>query len=137
MSPLNRPISRGFRRALIATLALAAAPVGAKEPAEPGQVTPAGQWLAAAIDSLDVEHHWLRSHDHVAWRTGRPLWEEHGRRLTPLGKEETHCSAFAAAAADSLGVYLLHPPEHSHVLLANAQFDWLPSPAGRAAGWRG
>ena len=73
---------------------------------------------------------------HIAWRSGLPLWEEHGKRLTPLAKDETHCSAFAAAAADSLGIYLLHPPEHSHVLLANAQYDWLPSDAGRKAGWR-
>jgi hypothetical protein len=101
-----------------------------------GRVTPAGMWLAGALDRLDVEHHWLRGHDHVAWRSGLPLLEEHSRRLTPLAKDETHCSAFAAAAADSLGIYLLHPPEHSHVLLANAQFDWLASHAGRKAGWR-
>ena len=99
------------------------------------KVTPAGEWLAAVLDRLDVEHHWLRSHDHVAWRTGQQLLEEHGRRLTPLARDETHCSAFAAAAADSLGIYLLRPPEHSHVLLANAQYDWLASDAAREAGW--
>jgi hypothetical protein len=85
---------------------------------------------------LDVEHHWLRSHDHIAWRTGLPIFQEQGKQLTPLKKDETHCSAFAAAAADAMGIYLLHPPEHSHVLLANAQFDWLPSEAGRKAGWQ-
>lgn len=56
--------------------------------------------------------------------------------LTPLKGDETHCSAFAAAAADSLGIYLLHPPEHSHVLLANAQYAWLASDAARKAGWK-
>lgn len=99
-------------------------------------VTPAGEWLAAALDKLDVTHHWLRGADHVAWRSGVRLLEEHGKKLTPLAKDETHCSAFAAAAADSLGVYLLHPPEHSHVLLANAQHDWLASDAGAKSGWR-
>jgi hypothetical protein len=84
---------------------------------------------------MDVEHHWLRSHEHVAWKTGLPMKTEHGRRLALLADDETHCSAFAAAAADALGIYLLHPPEHSTVLLANAQFDWLPSDEGREAGW--
>jgi hypothetical protein len=100
------------------------------------KIAPAGAWLAKFLDKLDVEHHWLRGHDHVAWKSGLPLAMEHGKRLTPLAKDETHCSAFAAAAADALGIYLLHPPEHSHVLLANAQFEWLPSDAGRKAGWR-
>jgi hypothetical protein len=109
---------------------------GAATYAEQLVVTPAGEWLAKSLDRLDVEHHWLRGHDHVAWRTGMPLLEEHGEQLTPLAKDETHCSAFAAAAAGSLGIYLLHPPEHSHVLLANAQYDWLPSSKGREAGWR-
>jgi hypothetical protein len=105
-------------------------------PASSEHITPAGQWLATCLDRLDVERHWLRGHEHVAWKTGLPLTREHGVRLTPLQQDETHCSAFAAAAADALGVYLLHPPEHSHVLLANAQYDWLPSDAGRKAGWR-
>jgi hypothetical protein len=99
------------------------------------QVSPAGQWLAKNLDRLDVEHHWLRSSSHVAWRSGIELLKEHGRQLTPLDLGETHCSVFAAAAADALGIYLLHPPEHSHVLLANAQHDWLASDAGRKAGW--
>jgi hypothetical protein len=99
------------------------------------QVAPAGKWLAKSLDRLDVEHHWLRSSAHVAWRSGIELLKEHGKLLTPLDPGETHCSAFAAAAADALGVYLLHPPEHSHVLLANAQHDWLASDAGRKAGW--
>jgi hypothetical protein len=99
------------------------------------EVTPAGEWLAKSLDKLDVTHHWLRGTEHVAWRSGVPLLEEHGKKLTPLAKDETHCSAFAAAAADQLGIYLLHPPEHSHVLLANAQHDWLPSAAGVKAGW--
>jgi hypothetical protein len=99
------------------------------------RVSPAGQWLAKSLDRLDVEHHWLRSSAHVAWRSGLELLKEHGKQLTPLDPGETHCSAFAATAADALGIYLLHPPEHSHVLLANAQHDWLASDAGRKAGW--
>jgi hypothetical protein len=98
-------------------------------------ISPAGEWLAKFLDRMDVEHHWLRGHEHVAWRTGLPLKKEHGEELTPLRRNETHCSAFAAAVAVNLGVNLLHPPEHSHVLLANAQYNWLAGDAGREAGW--
>jgi hypothetical protein len=105
-------------------------------PASTLAVSPAGAWLAKSLDRLDVEHHWLRGHQRVAWKSGLPLDGEHGKKLTPLAQNESHCSAFAAAVADALGVYLLHPPEHSHVLLSNAQFNWLPSDAGVKAGWR-
>ncbi|MFM8549743.1 MAG: hypothetical protein ACKOBS_03585 [Verrucomicrobiota bacterium] len=37
--------------------------------------------------------------------------------------------------ADRLSVPLLRPPEHGVVGLANAQFDWLASEAGKKAGW--
>jgi hypothetical protein len=138
--PLNRCSGGWFRGAavcaLLAALAAAAGAIAQVGPvAYDGRVTPAGEWLAQALDRLDVEHHWLRGHDHVSWRTGQPLLAAHGKQLTPLARDESHCSSFAAAAADSLGIYLLHPPEHSRVLLANAQFDWLASDAGRKAGW--
>lgn len=100
------------------------------------QIKPAGQWLGKLLDRMDVERHWLCGHAHVAWKTGLLLGGEHDTKLTPLTPGESHCSAFAAAVADNLGIYLLHPPEHSHVLLANAQHDWLASDAGRKAGWR-
>jgi hypothetical protein len=106
-----------------------------KTPSGHLSISPAGEWLAKSLDRLDVTHHWLRGVDHVAWRSGVPLLEEHGKKLTPLAQDETHCSAFVAAAAESLGIYLLHPPAHSHVLLANAQHDWLASDAGKKAGW--
>jgi hypothetical protein len=143
---LNRRAGNWFRTAFAASgmLALALAwgrptPAPAQlplvAPASVAPISPAGQWLSKFLDRMDVTHHWLRGNEHIAWKTGLPLLEEHGHKLTPLADDETHCSAFAAAVADGLGIYLLHPPEHSHVLLANAQFDWLPSDAGRKAGW--
>ena len=99
--------------------------VGAVQ-AEP--ITPAGAQMAAIIDSLDVEHHWPVG-QHVSWETGIP----DGKPESAVGKH-THCSAFAAAAAKRLGVYLLRPPEHPQLLLANAQYDWLAS-NGAAKGW--
>ena len=60
----------------------------------------------------------------AGWRGGETLRGRH-----------THCSEFVAAATEKLGVYILRPPEHSVVLLANAQNEWLAE-EGRAEGWR-
>ena len=48
----------------------------------------------------------------------------------------THCSAFAAAVGQKVGVYLLRPPEHGQVELAHAQPIWFHSDQARQAGWR-
>jgi hypothetical protein len=96
-----------------------------------GPISPAGDRLAATLDSMNVESLWL-SHEHVNWETGEP-----DRGAVDEGEgHHTHCSAFAASAAKKVNVYLLRPPEHGQVLLANAQAAWLPSDAGRQAGWR-
>ncbi len=81
------------------------------------------------IDRLDVEHHWPAG-VHVDWQTGVP----DGRPEYTPGRH-THCSAFVASAAELLGIYILRPPEHGQVLLANAQFDWLGT-KGRESGWQ-
>lgn len=88
-----------------------------------------GQQLQQYYLSLGVESNWISGH-HVVWDTGKPDMPEsiHGNK--------THCSAFAAAACKKAGIYLLCPPEHGQVLLANAQYDWLLSDAGIKAGWR-
>jgi len=87
--------------------------------------TPAGRRLARVLDGMDVEHHWLPG-IRVSWRSGQPT--------QPRRHAATHCSAFAAAACDRLGVYILRPPTHSQILLANAQQRWLQT-RGRADGW--
>ena len=51
-------------------------------------------------------------------------------------KSDTHCSAFVASVAKRLAIYVLRPPDHSAVLLANAQMGWLGSAAAAGAGWR-
>jgi hypothetical protein len=81
------------------------------------------------IDALDVEHKWPAGL-HVDWLTGVP----DGKPEKSEGKH-THCSAFVAVAAKALGIYLLRPPEHGQVLLANAQYDWLLSQGGDD-GWK-
>lgn len=95
-----------------------------------------GVALRAFLDGMAVDRYWLRSNERILWSTGEPKEVQNGRILPPLSKDETHCSAFVAAAAQRLGVYILRPPDHSHILLANAQYEWLAGPQGRAAGWQ-
>jgi len=92
------------------------------------EVAPAAVRLATRIDALDVEHHWPAG-VHVNWETGEP----DGRQESGEGKH-THCSAFVAAAAKRLGLYILRPPQHGQILLANAQYDWLAA-EGQRQGW--
>ena len=121
---------RSIRRTVsIAAIFLLAACAVAQETKLVAPITPAGQRLVHALDKMDVEHRWL-SGKSVKWRTGEAL----DQPVTD-GKSHTHCSAFAAAAAAELGVYLLRPPKHPSAMLANAQYDWLGSEEGRKEGW--
>jgi hypothetical protein len=77
---------------------------------------------------LNVENRWI-SGQHVDWESGEP---------DKPGAEQdihTHCSAFVAAACKRLNTYILRPPEHKTMLLANAQHDWLGSAEGQRNGW--
>jgi hypothetical protein len=91
-------------------------------------VLPEGTRLDELLDSMDVEAHWIAGR-HVNWRTGDP-----DGRPEPSEGHHSHCSAFVAAVATRLGVEILHPPEHSQVLLANSQCGWLEN-EGRKVGW--
>jgi hypothetical protein len=93
------------------------------------QVSPNGKALENMLDSMRVEELWLAGH-HVNWKTGLP----DGRPVSKKGVH-SHCSAFVAAVADRLGIYILRPPEHSQIHLANAQVDWLRE-QGSSQGWR-
>lgn len=93
-----------------------------------GPVTPDGQRLVKLLDESDVEQLWLPGR-HVIWRSGEP------DPARPGPARGTHCSAYAAAMAQNVNVPLLHPPEHSQILLANAQYSWLSGP-GLAQDWR-
>ncbi len=109
-------------------LAFCLALTGAARLFAAAEITAEGQHLTVVLDSMHVEEHWIAGAI-VDWRTGDPT----GKAIADTGKH-THCSQFAAAACEKLGIYLLRPPEHGSVLLANAQFDWLAA-EGRAKGW--
>lgn len=91
-------------------------------------VTPQAQANVKVLDEMGVESKWLAG-ERVHWDTGLPT----GVPETSPGKH-THCSAFVAAAAKNLGVYILRPPEHGQKLLANAQNEWLAQ-EGATKGW--
>ncbi len=85
--------------------------------------------LEDLFDTSGVDHLWL-SGWHVDWVTGR------ANKAKPGGTDaHTHCSAFVAAIAMRVNVYILRPPEHDQQLLANAQADWLQG-IGHVFGWR-
>ncbi len=97
--------------------------------ADAAGVTSEGRWLTQQLDQTGVETKWIAG-THVDWETGLPDDE----RETLPGRH-THCSAFVASVAMRLGVYILRPPQHGQVLLANAQNEWLASEGARH-GWR-
>ena len=94
-----------------------------------GPVTPAGVQFTQFLDSLDVDHLWPKD-TYVNWETGMP--EPRNGHHEP----HTHCSAFAAAAAKRIGIYMLRPPEHGQSELSAAQERWFGSEAGRRGGWK-
>src|ERR1700683_3459114 len=93
------------------------------------RVEPAGEQLKEFYFSLDVEHLWIAG-NHVNGETGVADKPE------ATAGNHTHCSAFVAAACQRLNIFILRPPDHGQLLLANAQYDWLASPAALAAGWK-
>ncbi len=94
-----------------------------------GPITPEGARLAQFLDQSGVTQRWLAGW-HIDWQTGEK------NRSEPGGKEaKTHCSAFVAAMAERLAIYVLRPPEHRQELLANAQMRWLHD-HGTELGWR-
>jgi len=93
------------------------------------RISPKAERLLHFYDSLGVESRWPAG-VHVNWETGAP--DDVPERLPGA---HTHCSAFAGSVAKQLGIYILRPPEHGQVLLANAQLAWLET-AGAGAGWQ-
>ena len=69
-------------------------------------ITSAGNTLDLTLDDMNVDSLW-QAGQYVYWQTGitmpAPPQEFEGY------EKDTHCSAFAAAAALRLGVPLLHP----------------------------
>lgn len=84
-----------------------------------GPIRVGGERLRVFLDGSHVETRWIAGY-HVIWQTGQ-------RNGPPQGDpaHHTHCSAYAAAVALDLDIYLLRPPHHGQERLANAQVEWL------------
>jgi len=116
--------TRSTTLALCTLLAWLAPVSNALEPVSPKAVD-----LVRFLEAMEVDKYWQPGVI-VDWKTGYPT----GKPITDNGNH-THCSQFVAAACERLGLYILRPPEHSAVLLANAQHDWLASEPGIKSGW--
>jgi hypothetical protein len=123
MSILSRAATASY--VFLAVIAFASAPHAADD----GAIAPQAQHLVRELDAMGVETKWIAG-EHVYWESGLPI----GVPENSPGKH-THCSAFVASAAQKLGVYILRPPQHGQILLANAQSEWLAE-EGAAHGWR-
>lgn len=100
--------------------------------AEPccGELNSEAMHLLDMLNDSRVEALWS-SGRHIDWETGEP-----DKPAGYVGPEtKTHCSAYVAAMAERLGIYVLRPPQHAQELLANAQTAWFGSAQGAQAGW--
>ncbi len=113
----------------VLALAFLVSTIGGALATDTSVVSPRGLSLARQLDSMGVETKWIAGAP-IDWETGLP----DGRPEKMPGRH-THCSAFVASAAEKLGIYILRPPEHGQILLANAQNEWLAR-EGAARGWR-
>jgi len=129
LSSRQRILSAGL--VALSILSLSARSLRAGEQRCCGEISRAGHRLAEMLDEMQVESLWL-ANQHINWETGEP---DRGGNYEGPGKH-THCSAFAAAAAKRMGIYILRPPAHGQVLLANAQAEWLHSAEAESKGWR-
>jgi hypothetical protein len=82
-------------------------------------ISEGGERLRVFLDGTHVETRWIANH-HVIWQTGQRNGPAEGDPA-----HHTHCSAYVAAVALYLDIYLLRPPNHQQLRLANAQVSWL------------
>src|SRR5271154_5106000 len=100
-----------------------------------GVISEGGERLKEFLDGTHVETRWIANY-HVIWQTG----QRNGPAQGDPG-HHTHCSAYVAAAALYLDIYILRPPHHGQLRLANAQVSWLGGvgtergPTAAEAGW--
>jgi hypothetical protein len=100
-----------------------------------GPINDGGDRLRVFLDGTHVETRWIADY-HVIWQTGQRNGPAEGDPA-----HHTHCSAYVAAAALYLDIYVLRPPNHKQLQLANAQVIWLggggddPGPTSSASGW--
>jgi hypothetical protein len=99
-------------------------------------ISEGGERLRVFLDGNHVETRWIADY-HVIWQTGQRNGPAQGDPA-----HHTHCSAYVAAAALYLDIYILRPPHHGQLHLANAQASWFQGagtdsgPTAAESGWR-
>ena len=99
-------------------------------------ISEGGERLRVFLDGTHVETRWIANY-HVVWQTGQRNGPAQGDPA-----HHTHCSAYVAAAALYLDIYILRPPHHGQLHLANAQVSWFQGdvsdggPTAAGSGWR-
>jgi hypothetical protein len=99
-------------------------------------ISEGGERLRVFLDGTHVETRWIADY-HVIWQTGQRNGPAQGDPA-----HHTHCSAYVAAAALYLDIYILRPPHHGQLHLANAQVSWFQGagsdsgPTAAESGWR-
>lgn len=92
-------------------------------------ITEKGAALSKVLDGMHVDKKWLSSVENINWQTGDvrncTAKEKDTKQPGSDKKTNSHCSSFVASACERVGVYILRPPEHSAVMLSNAQYIWL------------
>ena len=83
-----------------------------------GTISEGGERLRVFLDGTHVEARWIANY-HVVWQTGQRNGPAQGDPA-----HHTHCSAYVAAVALYLDIYILRPPHHGQLHLANAQVSW-------------
>jgi hypothetical protein len=100
-----------------------------------GVISEGRERLRVFLDGTHVETRWIANF-HVIWQTGQRNGPAEGDPA-----HHTHCSAYVAAAALYLDIYILRPPNHPQLHLANAQVSWFDGggnesgPTAGEAGW--
>jgi len=92
-----------------------------------GPIMAGAQRVLKVLDDSDVEHLWLKDHT-IQWDTGASLGPI-------IHDSDTHCSAYTAAMAYRVGVYMPRPPQYRQNRLVDAQLDYFNSSTGRHDGW--
>jgi hypothetical protein len=98
-------------------------------------ISEGGERLRVFLDGTHVETRWIADY-HVIWQTGQSNGPAEGKPA-----HHTHCSAYVAAVALDLDIYILRPAHHRQLRLANAQICWLDGgetesgPTAVEAGW--
>ena len=90
-------------------------------------ISEGGDRLRVFLDGTHVETRWIADY-HVVWQTGQRNGPAEGDPA-----HHTHCSAYVAAAALYVDIYILRPPNHKQLHPGERASRLAPAAAGATA----